>query len=127
MKARAKAFDGGKPYKETAAILSKSIATNVQSGGRPKWRPRKGSYSHPILDKTGKMRDVAESTALKWQKTSDGYTNKVTSTGYGFIHQYRGVRTKISGSIQKIIRKFVVIQQTEKTKMIDAFRKAFLK
>ena len=126
MKARKEAFRGGKPYEQTAKILSKSIATNVTTGGRPAWRPRKLNYSHPILDKTGNMRDYAEKSALTWVKSPDGYSDKVTSTNYGAIHQYTGVKTRTGASLENIVRKFVVVQQGEHTQMVQAFRDAFL-
>ena len=126
MKARKKAFAGGKPYKQTAKILSKSIAKNVNSEGRPAWRPRKNQYTHPILDKTGDMRDAAEQSALTWVKSPGGYSNRVTSTNYGAIHQYTGVRTRTGTSLENIVRKFVVIQQAEENQMIQAYRDAFL-
>ena len=127
MKAREKDFAGGKPYKEAAKILSQSIATNVNVGGRPSWPPRKGEYSHPILDETGEMRDKAEQSALTWEKTSDGYVDKVISTGYGYVHQYRGVKTKIGETITHIIRKFVAVQPDEEASMMQKFRDAFLR
>jgi phage gpG-like protein len=126
MKARSKAFRGGEPYVKTGQIFSNSIANNVEAGGRPKWQKRKYDYPHPILDETGTMRDRAELTALSWEHGNVWHSDKVKSTEYGHIHQYRGVRTKRGNRIERIIRKFVVIQKTEHDKMIQAFRDAFL-
>jgi phage gpG-like protein len=127
MRKRAKDFAGGKPYKETGEILAASIKKNVEAGGRPKWKPHKYQYSHPILDKTGKMRDDAEITALSWQRQGKWMVNKVLGPFYGAIHQYTGIRTKIGGSIKKIVRKYVVVQDRERERMRDTFRKAFLR
>lgn len=126
MKARADDFRNGKPYTEIGEILSQSIAKNVEAGGRPRWKPRKYSYPHPILDKTGTMRDAAEQTSLKWILRATEHVIEVKSTDYGEVHQYKGVRTKIGNSIKRIIRKFVVVQPQEQTSMRNALRKAFL-
>lgn len=127
MQERAKDFKNGKSYDEISSILAQSISQNIQAGGRPKWKPRKFVYSHPILDKSGTMRDAAESSAMQWLHRPTEHINQIKSTDYGEVHQYRGVRTKKGENIQKIIRKFVVIQQQEQTAMITAFRKAFLR
>ena len=126
MKARADNFRNGKPYDEIGKILSQSIAKNVEAGGRPRWKPRKYSYPHPILDKTGTMRDAAEQTSLKWIHRTTEHIDQVKSTDYGEVHQYKGVRTYIGGSVKYIIRRFVVVQPQEQTRMRNALRKAFL-
>lgn len=126
MKARSRAFSGGKPYEEASEIASKSIKKNVESGGRPKWTKRKGHYSHPILDHTGLMRDSAEHSALKWQHGSKWHVMKITGPDYGLVHQYKGVKTKVGSSVKHIVRKYVLFQKSEVNSMIKAFRKAFL-
>ena len=125
MKKRAEAFSGGKPYQDTGGIASRSIAKNVNVGGRPKWQKRKGNYSHPILDKTGAMRDIAEDTATKWQHQSVWHNLQILGPKYGFYHQYTGIRTKIGNQIQKVVRKYVVFQKSELREIREAFSKAF--
>ncbi len=127
MQARRDEFKGGKPYKKVGELLSLSIKKNVEAGGRPKWIPRKYYYSHPILDKTGKMRDDAEITALSWRRQGNWMLNQVMGPFYGAIHQYTGIKTKIGGSMKKIVRKYVVVQDGERKSMRDVFRKAFLR
>jgi len=127
MKKRAEAFSGGKPYSDTGSIASRSIAKNVNVGGRPKWQKRKGNYSHPILDKTGTMRDSAEDTATKWQHQSVWHNLHILGPKYGVYHQYTGIRTKIGGHIQKVVRKYVVFQKSELREIREAFSKAFHK
>ncbi len=121
MQKRAEDFEGGKPYKEVGEILSLSIKKNVEAGGRPKWEKRKYYYSHPILDKTGRMRDDAEMTALSWIRQGDWMVDKVEGPFYGGIHQYTGVGKA------KTVRKYVVVQDSERVSMRDIFRKAFLR
>ena len=91
------------------------------------WRARKGNYSHPILDKTGKMRDSAETSSTRWQHGAIWHIDSITGPLYGAIHQYSGVRTKIGGSIQKVIRKYIVFQVAEIEAMKQVFRDAFLR
>ncbi len=127
MQKRAAEFKGGKPYKDVGELLSLSIKKNVESGGRPKWIPRKYSYPHPILDLTGRMRDDAEYTALSWRRQGTWMLNQVMGPFYGAIHQYTGIKTKIGGTMKKIVRKYVVVQDGERESMRDVFRKAFLR
>ena len=127
MKARSKAFKGGKPYDLVGNLASKSITTNFNSSGRPRWRARNGNYSHPILDKSGDMRDSAELSATRWIHGSVWHIDSITGPRYGFFHQYSGIRTKIGGSIKKIVRKYVVFQKNEIEAMKQVFRDAFLR
>lgn len=126
MQERAKAFKGGEPYTQVGQIASKSIAQNVERGGRPKWRKRKGSYSHPILDKTGSMRDSGEDTATHWTQSGNVHTNEIKGPDYGLIHQYTGVKTKTGNKIENVVRKYVNFQKSEINAMTKAFRDAFL-
>jgi len=126
MKTREEAFKGTKTYDDVGKIASKDIARQVQAGGDPAWKPRKYQYSHPILDKTGRMRDKAEKTATEWKHGQVWHINTILGPLYGRVHQYTGVRTKIGGSLKKIIRKYVVFKSPVRKKMIQVFRDAFL-
>lgn len=125
MKARTKAFRGGKPYDEVSVIMASSINQNFNAGGRPKWQKRKGQYSHPILDLTGTMRDKAESSTSQWKHGRVLHINNIIGPQYGRVHQYTGVRTKQGNSIKNIVRKYVVFHNAEIEKMKQSFRKAF--
>lgn len=122
MRARAADFQNGKPFQEIGEIASKSIKMNVEAGGRPKWRPRKGVYHHPILDKTGLMRDKAELSALQdWIHSGRTHIKKIIGPLYGLVHQYKGVGKKG----KKIVRKYVLFQTEEIKAMGATFAKAF--
>lgn len=125
MKKRSKAFKNGQPYTTVGRIASKSIATNVNRGGRPKWTPRKYFYEHPILDKTGLMRDTAEQSALKWKHHGQRHRNEIRGPEYGLVHQYTGVKTFLGGITQFIVRKYIVFHQKDLRDMAEAFNKAF--
>ena len=126
MEARAKAFKSGKPYTETSKIMAASINKNVNTGGRPKWKKRKYDYAHPILDKSGYMRDKAEVSTRDWRHGRVYHVNKILGPTYGLIHQYTGVPTRTGSSLKNIVRKYIVFQKSEINGMQSAFRKAFL-
>ncbi|MCP4568504.1 MAG: hypothetical protein GY841_13080 [FCB group bacterium] len=124
MKDRKREFSARDPklYKETGEFISESISKNFAGRGRkPRWKNRKKYYSHPILDKTGKMRDLAENSALHWTHTAtyEGtqHINKIISTGYGLHHQY--------GCGNNPLRAFVKIFIYEKAIIKSFFQKAF--
>lgn len=121
MKARANKFSGKDPsvYNGISADAGQSINKNFNAQGRPRWRKRKGEYSHPILDKTGTMRDAAESSTNRWYFAGHEYSIKVLSTPYGIFHQY--------GTSKLPIRAFVLFQPAEVLKMKKRFQRAFLK
>ena len=126
MQKRAKAFRDGEPYEKISQIASESINRNFNAQGRPKWRKRKGQYSWPILDKTGRMRDQAELSALQnWRHGGRIHTKDIGSPEYGYYHQYTGIRTKTGSRIEKVKRPFVVFQPDERLAMGEAFNKAF--
>ena len=118
MQARAKTLKNGEPYREVGEMLSKSIETTVNKGGRPKWKKRKKDYSHPILDLTGRMRDDAESTALQWTRKGQYMVNQVKGPAYGYYHQY--------GKGHLPVRKYVKPLRPEVNAMMKVFRTAFL-
>lgn len=124
MKARKREFSARDQalYREVGDIASTSIKQNVEKGGRPKWRPRKGTYFHPILDKTGLMRDLAENSAYHWihSATTHGtlHIDKILSTLYGYFHQYGKGQVK---------RAFVLFQSREIQAIRTVFRNAFLR
>lgn len=101
-------------YPDIGRILHDSILTNFHSAGRPRWQPRKGTYSHPILDRTGRMKDDALMSTRRWQHTGNQHLLNIYTPVYGAIHQLTGLPTKEG----RVIRKFVLLQQAE----IDAIR-----
>lgn len=121
MKNRADAFSGRNPkiYTGISQDAALSIKKNFDAQGRPKWQKRKRTYSHPILDKTGTMRDNAESSVHRWYFQGQTYIMKVLSTEYGIYHQY--------GTSKLPIRAFVLFQPNELVKMQQRFNTAFLK
>jgi phage gpG-like protein len=107
----------GNLYPDLGKLLSKSIKTTVESGGRePRWPKRKGTYSHPILDLTGTMRDAAELSALKeWVVQNTRHTLNIRGPNYGLVHQYSSKKLPE--------RKYVKPVLTERTAMGDRIRK----
>ncbi len=97
---------GAKVYKNLSKVGLQSTVKNFNSAGRdPVWPPRQKEYSHPPLDKTGRMRDTAESSWGTWEHTGDRHTIKILSPSYGKYHQY--------GTSKLPIRKFVKWLQSE--------------
>ena len=129
MKARAAEIRGtqGTLYQDISTVMSRSIAKNVNAGGRdPKWRKRKGTYSHPILDKTGRMRDDAESSAQgPWISAGTKHLLNIRGPEYGFYHQSHGTKNlpvrkyiKMLPGEREIIRKrFRAVLSRKKVKV----------
>lgn len=105
-------------YKDLAAIIETSIRENFNAEGRPRWQPRQDNEPHPILDRTGAMRDSAESSAR------DGFVKESTQTNalsiwtpiYGHFHQYKTRRASLP------VRKFVIFTQAEIAAMLFRIR-----
>jgi len=111
----------GRLYKDIGIITAKSIVKNFGSEGRPGWRVRKYDYSHPILDRTGTMRDRAEQSTQNWHKTSHGWDLDIITVFYGAIHQLRGILT----NGVPIIRKFARLTTSEIEAVRERIRKVF--
>ena len=107
-----------KMYQDIGKIAEESINTNFNVGGRPTWAKRKGKYSHPILDRTGKMRDDAALSTHTWNHQSTNHDLDIKTPEYGKYHQY--------GTRSLVIRKFAQFLQVEVEKMKDRIRKVFL-
>ncbi len=110
----------GTVYKDIGEIMGDSIDANFNAEGRPKWPPRKGNYSHPILDRTGLMRDTAEMTAREgtWTHSQGDHELKIMSTEYAKYHQYAK-----PGGLP--VRKFVWVLTAEVQKIWDRLRRVF--
>lgn len=106
--------------KQLGSIVSASIKSNVDAGGRPKWQKRSRSYPWPILDKTGAMRKAAESTALVFEKQGSWHVNKILGPQYGPYHQYA---TPKRPSLP--IREYILLQSSEIQAMFKVFETAF--
>jgi phage gpG-like protein len=121
MKARADNFSGRNPkvYIGISKDVGRSIAQNFNAQGRPKWTKRKGEYSHPILDKTGKLRDAVEASTVRWNFMGHEYTMRIMGPEYGIFHQY--------GCGNLVAREFVLFQASEMAIMRSRFIKAFSK
>ncbi len=119
MRTRAAEIRGtkGKLYQNISEEMSRSISKNVDSGGRePKWPKRKGTYSHPILNKTGRMRTKAERTALgPWQVAGTRHILAIKGPEYGIYHQSHGTATLP-------VRKYIKPTAKEREKMLKRFR-----
>lgn len=109
----------GKIYPNIGAILSESIKKNVEAGGRPKWKPRKRWYSHPILDFTGNMRDMAEYSAMygQWHHSGDLHQLDIEAPFYGKFHQFGRWYGR-----EWIIRKYILTNADERQKMLKEFK-----
>ena len=119
MRTRAAEIRGtkGKLYQNISEDMSRSISKNVDAGGRePKWPKRKRTYSHPILNKTGRMRTKAERTALgPWRVSGTLHILGIKGPEYGFYHQSHGTKTLP-------VRKYIQLTQAEREKMRKRFR-----
>lgn len=107
----------GSLYTDISQIVEMSIEQNFNAGGRPAWPPRKRVYSHPILDKTGAMRDQAASSAKTWQHSQSEHHIDIKSTSYAVFHQY--------GTSQLPVRKFAKLIDSEVQAIIRRIKRVF--
>ncbi len=112
----------GTVYKDIQETMGESINENFNAEGRPSWPIRVGTYPHPILDKTGLMRDTAEMSAKDgdWIHASGDHLLKIMSTTYAKYHQNADDH---QGSLP--VRKFVRMLPSEIKKVWDRLRKVF--
>lgn len=108
---------GAKVYSDLSRIGKQSTIANFNNEGRdPSWPLRDGQYSHPILDKTGRMRDSAEISWQSWEHAGSTHSVKIKTPEYGKYHQY--------GTKRLPARKFVKWIQREIEAGRVAIRKA---
>lgn len=102
-------------YQDLSTLMRASIEDNFAAEGRPAWEARKYDYPHPILDKTGAMRDIAEASTnpANWQHSSAEHRLEIRSTDYANYHQH--------GTSRLPVRKFVQLTSGEE----DAAQKLF--
>lgn len=102
-------------YQDLSILMRSSIEENFSAEGRPAWEARKYDYPHPILDKTGMMRDMAEASTnpANWQHSSAEHRLEIRSTDYANYHQ--------QGTSKMPQRKFVQLTAGEE----DAAQKLF--
>lgn len=94
-------------YQDLSILMRSSIEENFSAEGRPAWESRKYDYPHPILDKTGMMRDMAEMSTnpANWQHSSGEHHLDIRSTDYANYHQH--------GTSRLPVRKFVQLTNGE--------------
>lgn len=103
-------------YGDIGKISRNSVTQNFNAQGRPDhWEPRKDTKPHPILDKTGRMRDAAETTSQIWTQEGFAHHINIRTPAYGLIHQYGRGRVPM--------RKFVEFLQSEIQAIRDRIRK----
>ena len=102
------------PWLQAGGIVRNSILENFVAQGRPKkWAPRKDKLSHPILDKTGKMKNSIDIEPIK-----DGVSVGTRGISYAKYPQ-RG--TKFMPE-----RKYVMDQPEDIKDIENLFRKHLL-
>ena len=104
---------GKRVYTDLGRIGQQSTIQNFNAAGRePTWPPRQQTYSHPPLDKTGRMRDAAESSWDRWEHSGNMHIVNVVTPLYGKFHQY--------GTSKLPVRKFVkwLRQEIEQGKIV---------
>ena len=107
-----------KTYDDISDIMVKSTQSNFQAGGRdPQWPERKRTYTWPILNKTGKMKDQSLSELRIWLQQGHQYILNVYSTYYAKYHQY--------GTKRLPVRKFIKLLEQEKQQVITIIKKVF--
>jgi len=117
------------PYVLAGREAAKSIDKNFNAEGRPKWAQRKGDYSHPILDKTGTMRDKAVADAKgTWRVSGDEHRLEIHSPRsqdgypYGVKHQLIGMPAR---NVKWTFRKFWKMTAAERRATWKIFRTLF--
>jgi len=121
MRKRKRLFSGQNPkmYNKIGEQIASSIKKNIDDGGRnPKWQSRTRPYTWPILNKTSRMKNRAESTAREWIHTAGMHINRIFSPLYGIYHQY--------GTSKMPIRKYIKLIPSEIERVKNTVRKAFL-
>jgi hypothetical protein len=98
--------DSNAPFlDEIGQIVHQSIADRFNAQG-PGWEPRKDPKgTWPILDKTGRMRDAAETTSTRWIMEGTERRIEITTPNYGVYHQH--------GTQKMVKRKFVEFARAE--------------
>ena len=109
-------------YQDLSILMRSSIEENFSAGGRPAWDARKYDYPHPILDKTGMMRDIAEMSTnpANWQHSSAEHRLEIMSTDYAKYHQ--DGKQYADGFI---VRKFAKLTDTEENAAQKLFDDVF--
>ncbi len=106
--------ESGKLYQDLGRHVHGSIDRNFAAEGRPAWRPRVTGGEWPILDKTGRMKDSAEQSALQpWRQSRGDHDLDIYTPGYGEMHQHKGIMTKG----KRVKREFVRFTPEELTAM----------
>ena len=109
-------------WRKSIAVLAESAKKTFNLQGRPGWKPRVSTKErHPILDRTGRMRDSMEMTtgtrdAVVRITTSSrgGSLEKGTTVPYAKYHQVQGVgRTKT-------LRQFIDFYDTDADDIMQA-------
>ena len=106
-------------YQDLSILMRASIEDNFAAEGRPAWEARKYEYSHPILDRTGTMRDIAEASTnpSNWQHSSAEHRLEIRSTDYANYHQH--------GTSRLPVRKFVQLTAGEENAAQKLFDDVF--
>ena len=110
----------GNLYTDISSIVSNSIESNFNAGGRdPRWPKREKEYSWPILDKTGTMKDKSIMSASNgWSHSATKHDLNVSSTEYAKYHQ------DITDGGPPL-RKFVKLLRSEITKITSRIKRIF--
>jgi len=106
-------------FEKCIEILSASASKTWDMRGRPAWAPRKDDKPHPLMEKTGRLRQSMESrvatddAVVKMSVASgDAWLEKGTSVFYGKFHQF--------GTRKMVARPFVQLHDED----VEAIRKA---
>jgi phage gpG-like protein len=94
-------------YQAIGRVVEESIAQNFAEQGRPPWQPRKDDKPHPILNKTGALKDAALRSTKEWKTEGKKKILEILTPLYGLFHQYQTRRESLP------VRKFVAFTQAE--------------
>jgi len=102
------------PWMQAGGIVRNSILENFVAQGRPKkWAPRKDKLSHPILDKSGKLKGSIDIAPIK-----DGVSVGTRGISYAKFPQL--------GTKKMVARPYVMVQGEDIKDIQALFRKHLL-
>ena len=104
------------PWQSIGNVVRDSVHRNFDVEGRPvKWKPRKDNKPHPILNKSGRLKN---SIYVEEQKNGVSIGSRVP---YQAVHQYGYAPRNIPA------RPYLTIQEQDKKQILNEIKKYILK
>ena len=109
------------PFVQAERRIYESVGANYAAGGRPTWPPRKRSYPHPPLIKTGAMRDSSTGSGRRELRISAAISElELEPTVHYADYQHSGTHNA-DGSWRIDPRPFFYYQDADIDAICDVF------